>query len=93
MNGGVFVVAMKNLKDRVFIEKRMKPRDVNFGKREIEMLHRVNHAALCNYMAAFILENKDEDLSSASLYMEFCDRGSLEELIKTYVAKRMKGDR
>ena len=89
MNGGVFVVAMKGLKDRVFIEKRVKPVDVSFGKKEIEMLHRLNHSALCNFLAGFILEDTNPQ---ASLYMEFCDRGSLEGLIKSYSAKRMNGE-
>ncbi|KAG0652838.1 kinase [Hyphodiscus hymeniophilus] len=91
MNGGVFVVSLKQLKDRVFIEKRFKPEEVSFGKKEIEMLHRVQHAALCSFMAGFILEHAAPP--SASLYMEFCDRGSLEGLIKAYAARRMKVNR
>lgn len=88
MNGGVFVVTMKGLASRLFIEKRFKPTDVKFGKKEIEMMHRMKHPALANIMAAFILENANPP--QASLYIEFCDRGSLEELIKAFAGRRAR---
>jgi NIMA (never in mitosis gene a)-related kinase len=90
MNGGVFVVAMKGLANRIFIEKRIKSADVSFGKKEIEMMHRVRHPALANFVAGFILEYSNPP--QASLYIEFCDRGSLEELIKAFVNRRRQGD-
>ena len=83
MNGGVFVVRMKGLASRMFVEKRFKPEDVSIGKKEIEMLERVKHASLTFYTAAFIIP----DLSNASLYVEFCDRGSLEELTREYMKR------
>jgi hypothetical protein len=91
MNGGVFVVTMNGLASRIFIEKRFKSTDIDFGKREIEMLHRVNHPALTNFMAGFILENANP--AQASLYMEFCDRGSLDGVIREYTTRRNNGDR
>lgn len=91
MNGGVFVVTMKGLANRIFIEKRFKKDEVSFGKKEIQMMHRVNHPALTNYVAGFVLENANPP--QASLYVEFCDRGSLEELIKAFVTRRNNGDR
>ena len=90
MNGGVFVVSMKGLPNRIFIEKRFKPGDVSFGKQEIEMMHRVRHPALANFVAGFILENSNPP--QASLYIEFCDRGSLSELIKTFADRLKRGD-
>lgn len=90
MNGGVFVVVMKNV-GRIFIEKRFKEDAIAFARNEIEMMYRVNHAALTGYSAAFILE--DANPPQASLYMEFCDRGSLADLIRTYATRRINGDR
>lgn len=81
MNGGVFVVRMIGLLTRLFVEKRFKKDDVFVGKNEIEMLERVKHPGLTHYTAAFVMP----DLSDASLYVEFCDRGSLEEFIKEYM--------
>jgi len=82
MNGGVFVVRMKGVNNSLYVEKRFKKADVAFGTKEIKMLHRVKHTSLTFYIAAFILP----DLSDASIYVEFCDRGSLEDVIKQYVA-------
>jgi NIMA (never in mitosis gene a)-related kinase len=83
MNGGVFVVRMNGLSNRLFVEKRFKKKDMDMGKKEIEMLERVKHASLTFYTMSFIMQ----DLSDASLYVEFCDRGSLEELIKAYIKR------
>jgi serine/threonine protein kinase len=80
MNGGVFVVRMKGLHSRIFIEKRFKPTGVKLGQKEIKMLRRVCHSSLTFYTAAFI----KPDLTDASLYVEFCDRGSLEDMIKQF---------
>jgi NIMA (never in mitosis gene a)-related kinase len=91
MNGGVYVVTMNDVPSRIFIEKRFKPADISFGKNEIEMMHRLNHPALTNYVAGCILEHANPP--KASLYVEFCDRGSLEELIKAYVDRRSNRDR
>jgi serine/threonine protein kinase len=91
MNGGVFVVTMKGLPSRIFIEKRFKPKDVSFGKQEIEMMHRVRHPALANFVAAFILEHSNPP--EASLYIEFCDRGSLDNLIRAFANRRKDVDR
>ncbi len=99
MNGGVFVVRLKN-QSRLSVEKRyvitrslllhcllfsltqcrFKPDGVQAGMKEIRMLHRLKHASLTFYMAAFV----SPDLRKASVYVEFCDRGSLGDLIKNY---------
>jgi serine/threonine protein kinase len=83
MNSGVFVVRMKGLHSRIYIEKRFKPDLVSYAKQEIKMIRRVCHSSLTFYTAAFIKPN----LSDASLYVEFCDRGSLSDLINEYVKR------
>ena len=47
------------------------------------MLYRVQHSSISFYLAAFITP-----AGIASVYVEFCDRGSLENLIKAYAQKR-----
>jgi len=59
---------------------RFKRDGVAMGLKEIKMLHRLKHASLTLYTAGFVLP----DLSRASVYVEFCDRGSLEDVICNY---------
>jgi serine/threonine protein kinase len=82
MNGGVFVVRMKGLHGRIFIEKRFKQSQVKWGQKEIEMIRRVRHDSLTFYNAAFVTPS----LSDASLYVEFCDWGSLRDLMENFAA-------
>lgn len=80
MNGGVFVVRMNGNPSRMFVEKRFKPSDLVIARPEIEMLHRVKHGSLTFYIDAFITDSPP----AASLYVEFCDRGSLDNIIRKY---------
>jgi NIMA (never in mitosis gene a)-related kinase len=48
------------------------------------MLYRLRHGSISFYTAAFVTP----DLRLASVYVEFCDRGSLENLIKAYAEHR-----
>lgn len=81
MNGGVFVVRMKGLHSRIYIEKRFTSGMVPHAQQEIKMIRRLCHSSLTFYTAAFIKPN----LKDASLYVEFCDRGSLSDLIQEYI--------
>jgi serine/threonine protein kinase len=83
MNGGVFVVRMKGLPSRIYIEKRFRSSMVRYAQKEIKMLERVRHSSLTFYTAAFI----KPDLQDASLYVEFCDRGSLQDLMDEYMKR------
>ena len=83
MNGGVFVVRMKGLDSRIYIEKRFRPDLVSFAQKEIKLLWQVRHPSLTFYTAAFI----KPDLQDASLYIEFCDYGSLQNMIDGYVKR------
>lgn len=51
------------------------------------MLWRLKHSAISFYMAAFITP------SCASVYVEFCDRGSLENLISAFATQRRDAQR
>jgi serine/threonine protein kinase len=82
MNGGVFVVRMHGNPSRMFVEKRFKsaPEDIEMARDEIEMLHKVKHSSLTFYIDAFVTTNP----LAASVYCEFCDRGSLQDIIRVY---------
>jgi serine/threonine protein kinase len=56
-------------------------------RQEIEMLFRLKHSSISFYMAAFITP------LCASVYVEFCDRGSLENLIKAFATHRKDAQR
>jgi NIMA (never in mitosis gene a)-related kinase len=49
------------------------------------MLHRLKHGSLTFYVAAFMTPG---DEWKASVWVEFCDRGSLQDLIDAYSKKR-----
>ncbi|KAI9055920.1 hypothetical protein LZ554_000856 [Drepanopeziza brunnea f. sp. 'monogermtubi'] len=88
MNLGVFVVRVKdgNL-SRLSVEKRFKPDCIELAKREVRILHQLRHPAISFYTAAFF----DDRERIGSLYVEFCDRGSLENVITEYSKRRIAG--
>jgi serine/threonine protein kinase len=49
------------------------------------MLHRLRHPSISFFMAGFVTP----DLKKSSVYVEFCDRGSLENLLKAFGTKRL----
>jgi serine/threonine protein kinase len=83
MNGGIFVVRMKAT-NRPYIEKRLQPAIMPLALKEVEMLRKLHHDSLTAYIAAFVTTNPLE----GSVYLEFCDRGSLAELIIEYMKRR-----
>ncbi|CAG8976674.1 hypothetical protein HYALB_00012065 [Hymenoscyphus albidus] len=83
MNGGVFVVRLKNVKGaRLEVEKKFPPDLLQFAKEEIGIVRKVRHASMTSYLSSFIVEQGPRPC--ASLFMEFCDRGSLRDLIRQY---------
>jgi NIMA (never in mitosis gene a)-related kinase len=89
MNGGVFVVRIRGADNRLYIEKRFKEDQVPLARKEIEITRKLNHAALMSYSYAFIID-KPIPLT-ASIYVEFCDRGDLDGVIREYA--KHKGER
>lgn len=95
MNGGVHVVRYKGaLKDKLYVEKRFKKdaleRQQNgkpgVGVVEILITHRVIHGGLAAFIEGFIVPDLLHPLN-ASLYLEFCDLGSLNDLITLYAQR------
>ncbi|PQE25390.1 Serine threonine dual specificity kinase catalytic domain protein [Rutstroemia sp. NJR-2017a BBW] len=96
MNGGVYVVRIKGIGHcKLDVEKRFTPDTLtplrngepNLGVNEILITRKLIHPALANTIHAFIYPSLEHP-TAASLYLEFCDRGSLQDLIKQY-AKRI----
>ncbi|ESZ95523.1 hypothetical protein SBOR_4108 [Sclerotinia borealis F-4128] len=90
MNGGVHVVRLKAT-SKIYVEKRFKKDSLEtrqngkpgLGVVEILITHRMKHGGLANYISAFIAPDTVHP-TSASLYLEFCNLGSLDDLIKCY---------
>ncbi|KAL8655122.1 MAG: hypothetical protein Q9226_003171 [Calogaya cf. arnoldii] len=87
-NAGVFVVKRKSTGETM-VEKRYKVQEIRFGTAAFEMhvLRKYKHPDIVEYMAAFIDEKTHRE-PVASLYMEHCDRGNVEDLTKEYAARR-----
>ncbi|TVY47562.1 Serine/threonine-protein kinase [Lachnellula occidentalis] len=85
MNGGVFVVRVKGVPNKLYIEKRFKANQVGMAKDEIKMIRRLNHAALTCYSVAYIIEDRNP---AASVWIEFCDRGDLDGLIREFAKRK-----
>ncbi|KAI1156384.1 kinase-like domain-containing protein [Nemania diffusa] len=86
MNAGVYVVEDMGT-EQLYVEKvfRMRPPGSRWTARgEIEMMRRLTHNSLIHYVDAYARDSPFE----ASVYMEFCDRGSLHDLIWEYSEKR-----
>ncbi|KAI6714195.1 hypothetical protein JHW43_003316 [Diplocarpon mali] len=84
MNDGVFVVRIKG-HSRLSVEKRLKNMGLKTGRKEMEILRRLKHGSISFYTAAFI----DLKQGVGSIYVEFCDRGSLEEMCREYAKRRI----
>lgn len=81
MNDGVFLVKRK--KDGlVCVQKRIPTRDKHLLN-EIRILRLLEHPNICQYIDASI-SNDDPPPLRASLYVEYCDSGSLEMLLQKY---------
>ncbi|PBP25516.1 G2-specific serine/threonine protein kinase, partial [Diplocarpon rosae] len=87
MNDGIFVVRIKG-HSRLSVEKRLKNNGLKRGLKEMEILRRLKHGSISFYTAAFI----DLNQGVGSIYVEFCDRGSLEDVCKEYAKRRIAGE-
>ena len=77
-NAGVFVVRRRS-DGRRFVEKRMKPNEIANGSAEFEMYiqRELKHKNVVEYVDAFVVDYGQS--LKASLYMEYCDQGTLED--------------
>ena len=82
-NAGILLVRRKP-DDRKCVEKRFKPKDILNGRAEFEMfaLRELSHRNVVEYLHGFI--EPDGPVPRASMYMEWADRGTLEDLHRNY---------
>ena len=90
-NAGVLIVR-RRLDGKKFVEKRMEPEDILNGSAEFEMfIHReLNHRNIIKYLDAFIVDN-GRQTPKASLYMEYCEHGTLEDHIQKLIRTHKYG--
>ncbi|KAL8669102.1 MAG: hypothetical protein Q9168_006295 [Polycauliona sp. 1 TL-2023] len=83
-NAGVFVVVCKNTGLKR-CQKRYKTEDIENGTAEYEMtiLRRYRHKNIVEYVDGFIDEQTYRQ-PVASMYMEYCDRGTLHDKTSEY---------
>ncbi|KAI0107249.1 kinase-like domain-containing protein [Nemania sp. FL0031] len=90
MNGGVYVVQCQRSK-RLYAEKVFRTDSsvyAQLAKAEIKVMRRLMHNCIIHYVDAYIREDPFE----ASVYMEHCDRGTLDDLIRVYRDKKKMHD-
>lgn len=81
MNGGIFVCIVKGARFHQ-VEKVLTPcQYTDLAIREVKFAHRCRHAALTNFVEGYI----SRDHKDISLWVEFCDRGSLDDIMKNYI--------
>ncbi|RYP68572.1 hypothetical protein DL769_005491 [Monosporascus sp. CRB-8-3] len=82
MNDGTYVVR-KKLTGQLFVEKNYNgavPHLIPLIKSEINMMKDLIHNSIIHYVASFVQDSPFR----ATVYMEYCDRGSLRDPILTY---------
>lgn len=88
-NAGVLIVERRHDRLRC-IEKRLKPEEVVAGhaRFEITVLRDLRHPNVVKYVDAYLDEDPRRPL--ATLYMEYCELGTLEDLLDKYFQRRQR---
>ncbi|KAI9757664.1 MAG: hypothetical protein M1815_000311 [Lichina confinis] len=83
LNGGIYVVRRK-VDGLVCAEKRVTPENVarGFLIDELVILRKLHHRNITRYVDAFLCP--ESPVPAASLYMELCELGSMEDLLKRW---------
>ncbi|KAI1434332.1 kinase-like protein [Xylaria sp. CBS 124048] len=82
MNGGIYKVK-SSITNQVYVEKVFTDLDSTsrkLAKNEIDMMRKLMHSSIVHYIDAYYREKP----FGASVYMEYCDRGSLDTLLQKY---------
>ena len=84
LNEGIDLVEKKSRKGQLRVLKRIRvrPRERGALKREIEILHVLKHPNIIAFVDGYIPAN---DNGQAQLLVEFCDRGTLQDMIVNYI--------
>lgn len=83
LNEGINIVKYRKL-GNVFVQKKL-PIDYEDGLREILFLNVLKHPNIITYIDAYIPLGRSN--TGPSLYLEYCELGTLQDLIMAYVAR------
>ncbi|KAI5927112.1 kinase-like domain-containing protein [Camillea tinctor] len=86
MNAGIHVVKDK-ANGQLYVEKSYNDTNHHINKMvkcEIQLMKKLLHSAIIHYIASYIQDNPFQ----ATVYMEYCDRGSLDDLLEVYKKKK-----
>ncbi|KAI1641277.1 kinase-like domain-containing protein [Biscogniauxia mediterranea] len=86
MNAGIYVVKDK-ANGQLYVEKSYNDTNHHINKlvkSEIQVMKKLFHSAIIHYIASYI----QDDPFQATVYMEYCDRGSLKDLLAVYKRKK-----
>ncbi|KAK8044692.1 hypothetical protein PG993_004716 [Apiospora rasikravindrae] len=89
MNAGVYIVREKKA-GQVYVQKCYKSNNsqlIKLFRDEIGYMRRLMHSSIVQYVDAYVNLKAPYE---AAAYMEYCDRGSLKDMIKIYSAERKK---
>ena len=88
-NAGIVVVERRQ-DGKKCIEKRLKPDQVLSGGAELEIaiLRGLKHPNVCQYIDAFI--DKNPRRPRAILYVEYCELGTLDDVLEKYFQRRQR---
>ncbi|KAK8131478.1 hypothetical protein PG984_007916 [Apiospora sp. TS-2023a] len=93
MNAGVYIVRKRNdVVPLFYVEKRYRSDNinlVNLFREEIGYMRRLMHSGIVQYVQAYI---RLQPPYEASAYMEYCDRGSLKDMIQIYSNQKKLGN-
>jgi serine/threonine protein kinase len=86
MNAGIILVRMH--KGAKAIEKRFDPSSIRagFAARELKTMERCNHGNICAFLGSDLDPHR---YGYGSVYMEYCELGSLEMLIKQFARRKV----
>ncbi|KAI9769106.1 MAG: hypothetical protein M1840_004457 [Geoglossum simile] len=83
MNDGIHVVQHKRT-GAILVEKKIKPADLDFGMREIDILQGLGPSkGIVRCYEAFVTKNPP----AAALYLEYCDLGNLLCLVERHLLR------
>lgn len=88
-NNGILIVERRRDRKKC-VEKRIKPQLVLDGsaRLEITILRELSHPNICEYIDAFLDENPRRP--GATLYMEYCELGTLDDILQKYLQRRKR---
>ncbi|KAK7943729.1 STE protein kinase [Apiospora aurea] len=89
MNAGVYIVREKKTR-QIYVQKCYRSNNsalIKLFRDEIGYMRRLMHSSIVQYVDAYVNVKAPYE---AAAYMEYCDRGSLRDMVKIYNAEKNK---